>query len=100
MNMSIRSSCLPSSAHPSLSLVERSVDVSPSKQHFGRTNPNAWSGKRPDTLQRYIHTALPIPPSRNHFRHFPQTKPTSANEANGESVMKTMFEDERGNLRK
>ena len=32
--------------------------------------------------------------------HFPQTNPISANEPNGESVMKTMFEDERCNLRK
>jgi hypothetical protein len=29
------------------------------------------------------------------FRHFPQTKPSSANEANWENVVKTMFEDER-----
>jgi hypothetical protein len=29
------------------------------------------------------------------FRHFPQTKPSSANEANRENVVKTMFEDER-----
>jgi hypothetical protein len=32
--------------------------------------------------------------------HFPQTNPFSANEPNGESLMKTMFGDERCNLRK
>jgi hypothetical protein len=29
------------------------------------------------------------------FLTFPQTKPTSANEANGETLMKTMFEHEQ-----
>src|ERR1700730_15092735 len=60
MNRSNRSSCEPSSAHPSLSLVERLRRPQPEQAHFGRTNPNAWSGKRPDTLQRYIHTAVPF----------------------------------------
>jgi hypothetical protein len=54
----------------------------PRQTHFGRTNPSAWPAAVSNPL---------VEP----FRHFPQTKPSSANEANRENVVKTMFEDER-----
>jgi hypothetical protein len=46
----------------------------------------------PDTLQRYICSAVPFP-SCNHFRHFAQTKPT------GKDIMETTIQHERDNLR-
>ncbi len=36
----------------------------------------------------------------NHFPDLPQTKPMSANEANGGKPVKTMFEDEQGELKR
>src|SRR3984893_4106465 len=55
-----------------------------------RTRANRISAERTQAHGQRLYNPLVQP-----FRHFPQTKPSSANEANWENVVKTMFEDER-----
>jgi hypothetical protein len=69
---------------------------------LGRTNPSRLGGG-----QRAGRTSLGRDSARmvisaiieglrhNDFRHFPQTKPISANEANGEKPKETMLQDEQ-----